>query len=96
MHRDLKPENLMIGKDGENIIIKLVDFGLSVFIDVYPRMFPRCGTPGYIAPEVMNVKTSKSGKYDEKCDIFSLGIIYHIICTGDSVFEVNSYQELLK
>ncbi len=52
MHRDLKPENIMF-KDKDNLdSLKIVDFGLatSTLVDEYP--FPKCGTPGYVAPEI--------------------------------------------
>ena len=41
-------------------------------------MFLRCGTYGYVGPEILNFK-NKDEKYDEKCDMFSLGIIFYIL-----------------
>lgn len=56
--------------------LKIVDFGLatSTLVDEYP--FPKCGTPGYVAPEVANLTDLKK-KYDKKCDIFSIGCIFY-------------------
>jgi calcium-dependent protein kinase len=50
-----------------------VDFGLSSRIDIEKLEFPKCGTPGYVAPEVINYKD----KYNEKCDMFSIGVIMY-------------------
>lgn len=56
MHRDLKPENVMFKQQNNIEQLKLVDFGLATTInsDVYP--FPKCGTPGYVAPEIANLR----------------------------------------
>lgn len=51
-HRDLKPENIMVNSMGSDI--KLIDFGLSDFYNkegIY--LFTRCGTPGFVAPELL-------------------------------------------
>jgi calcium-dependent protein kinase len=54
----------------------------------------RCGTPGYVAPEVINIKDMKQ-KYGSICDIFSLGLIFHVFLFGHSVFKKKTYQEVL-
>ena len=74
MHRDLKPENIMF-KDGYHSL-KIVDFGLATPINVGKYIYPKCGTPGYVAPEVANLK-DLSHKYDRVCDIFSVGCIFY-------------------
>jgi serine/threonine protein kinase len=52
MHRDIKPENIMLrGKTGLEPVI--VDFGLAVDVDAEDYIFYRCGTPGYVAPEII-------------------------------------------
>lgn len=59
--------------------VKIVDFGLSTHLTQssrLDRLFVRCGTPGYIAPEVLTAETID---YNEKCDVFSLGVILHIM-----------------
>jgi len=75
MHRDLKPDNILLDK-GEKV--KLVDFGLATFIDVPNYIFKKCGTPGYIAPEVFRYddKTPTSS-YDDRCDVFSVGCLFY-------------------
>ena len=52
MHRDIKPENLIL-KNNETIDIKVADFGLSEVYTKDEMIFSRCGTPGYVAPEIL-------------------------------------------
>ena len=68
VYRDLKPENILFGKDGH---VKLVDFGLSKYIlkNQTPVCFTNCGSPEYVAPEVI-----RNEAYDEKVDWWSLVI----------------------
>ena len=78
MHRDLKPENIMMDPeevDGSQRIY-LVDFGTGMFFNKGELKKEVAGTPYYIAPEVVN----KS--YNEKCDIWSVGVIIYILLTG--------------
>ena len=90
MHRDLKLENLILKDDDNNYDVKLADFGLATLISQNDQLFKRCGTPGYVAPEILNDK-----KYDEKVDIFSAGVILYILLTGASPFPGKSYNEIL-
>jgi len=69
IHRDLKLENILLCSKDDNFKIKLADFGLSTTIDNI-NLFRHCGTPGYVAPEVLLDKD-----YDTKADIFSTGVI---------------------
>ena len=57
-------------------------------------LFVRCGTPGYVAPEVINIKDMKT-KYEPICDMFSLGLIFHILLLGVSAFPGKTYNEVL-
>ena len=75
VHRDLKPENLLIEKDpATNMIIqtKIADFGLSKITIPNELMQESCGTPAYVAPEVLK----KQGYYKE-VDIWSTGVIFY-------------------
>ena len=81
MHRDLKPENLLL-KDKSNMCdIVIADFGLATRFDIPASeiFFKRCGTPGFVAPEILNYKDGQDGFYDEKCDIFSAGSIFFVL-----------------
>lgn len=77
LHRDLKPENILF-KDKIDDEPVIVDLGLATFEYETEFLFPRCGTPGYVAPEVINIK-SQGIKYSSVCDVFSLGIIFHLL-----------------
>jgi calcium-dependent protein kinase len=76
MHRDIKPENVMLLKKGDFSNLKIVDFGLASYCDVDKFLFPKCGTPGYVAPEIANL-TDKTTTYNKVCDIFSAGVIFY-------------------
>merc|ERR1719440_1596313 len=81
-HRDLKPENYLLARDLpiEQTHLKLIDFGMSrKFVPGQP-MSTRVVTPYYVSPEVLG------GKYDEKCDIWSLGVIFYIPFCGSPPF----------
>ena len=77
MHRDLKPENIMLRNENDLSDIVVVDFGLSSMTHLDPRtvLFKKCGTPGFVGPEVFDCKDM----YTEKCDIFSAGVIFYIL-----------------
>jgi calcium-dependent protein kinase len=81
-HRDLKPENYLLLKDCdvEKNHLKLIDFGMSRKFTPGKPMSTRVVTPYYVAPEVL------AGKYDEKCDIWSLGVIFYILFCGSPPF----------
>ena len=93
MHRDLKPENLIFRTPGSCDLV-IADFGLAEFSDAEEYLFVRCGTPGYVAPEVINIKDMKT-KYHPICDIFSLGLIFHLLLLGKSAFPGKTYNEVL-
>lgn len=78
VHRDLKPENLLLQAEGagSGSVIKVIDFGTSMKYDPSKKMKQTYGTPYYIAPEVLE------GNYDNKCDIWSCGVIMYILLSG--------------
>lgn len=95
IHRDLKPENIMF-KDPFNLnSLRIVDFGLATFSDVDHYLFPKCGTPGYVAPEIANLK-DLTYKYDKICDMFSVGCIFYKLITSKDLFPGNDYHDILK
>ena len=60
MHRDIKPENLIVSENGDTI--KIVDFGLATHIDDPAYIFVRCGTPGYVAPEILKIRDVENAR----------------------------------
>ncbi|CAK89787.1 unnamed protein product (macronuclear) [Paramecium tetraurelia] len=95
MHRDLKPENILFREKGNLNTLTIADFGLSVEIDAFPYLYPKCGTPGFVAPEVANL-IDKTQPYTAACDIFSAGVIFHILLLGEGLFVGNGHQEILR
>ena len=81
MHRDLKPENILLRKKNEIIDIVIADFGLASFLNIPSSgiFFKRCGTPGFVAPEILSYKEGQEGFYDEKCDVVSAGVIFFLL-----------------
>ena len=78
VHRDIKVENILIG---ENLKVKLIDFGFSVIVppDYYLNIF--CGTPSYMAPEIIN-----KSDYTWFVDIWALAILLFKMCSGNFPF----------
>lgn len=75
MHRDLKPENIL-SRSKDRIDLVIGDFGLAQKADAKKYLYLKCGTPGYVAPEVINLKEGDTS-YETKCDIFSAGAIFY-------------------
>lgn len=98
MHRDLKPDNMILKEKNklESCTLKLVDFGLATQCDVPEYLFKRCGTPGFVAPEVINAPSNENIHYDPKCDVFSAGVIFYILLTERSPFDGKSFKEILQ
>lgn len=91
VHRDLKPENLLYSTSGPEAVVKLADFGLAKICKEDQLMKTACGTPGYVAPEILSRK-----KYDEKVDVWSLGVITYILLCGFPPFYHNNNAVLFK
>ncbi len=68
--------------------MKLVDFGTSTAFDSSKKMNQKFGTPYYIAPEVLN------NNYDEKCDMWSCGVIMYILLSGYPPFNGLNNDEI--
>lgn len=93
MHRDLKPENIML-RSNHSISPVIVDYGLATNADVEKYLFYRCGTPGYVAPQI--IELSQSGHIEPQCDVFSAGVIFHIFLTRKPLFEGTKYEEVYR
>ena len=92
VHRDLKPENILLSDDTDDADIKLADFGLSKLYNAETEMmFTQCGTPEFVAPEVM----AGSG-YTSACDIWSLGVLMYIMLCGYLPFNGSNITELFE
>lgn len=89
VHRDLKPENILLTSENDDMEFKIIDFGLAACCST-SMLHDRCGSPGYVAPEVLDKQP-----YDSKVDIFSAGVVLYIMLTGRPPFEGDTAREVL-
>ena len=92
IHRDLKPENIMITNREKNgcLQVKLIDFGTAKIFEKGHQENKYVGSSYYMAPEIIK------RKYDEKCDLWSIGVIMYILLTGRPPFDGNDDDEILE
>nr|AFK11404.1 calcium/calmodulin-dependent protein kinase I [Callorhinchus milii] len=95
VHRDLKPENLLYCGQEEDSPIMISDFGLSKLEDKGSVMSTACGTPGYVAPEVLAQKP-----YGKAVDCWSIGVISYILLCGYPPFyddnDAKLFEQIVK
>ncbi|KAK6136432.1 hypothetical protein DH2020_029853 [Rehmannia glutinosa] len=91
-HRDLKPENLLLDDEG---YLKVTDFGLSAFSDHLRQdglLHTTCGTPAYVAPEIIG----KKGYDGAKADIWSCGVILYVLLAGYLPFQDDNIMSMYR
>jgi len=91
VHRDLKPENLLYANESHDSDIKIADFGLSRILPDDALLKTACGTPGYVAPEVLRGKG-----YGKEVDLWSVGVIMYILLCGFPPFYDDNVQVLFE
>ena len=82
IHRDIKPHNIIVSSCGTEP--KIIDFGLAIITtrEMEPYNYCKCGTMGYTAPEVLLTDSMFYKSYGYKCDLFSLGVVAHMLLMG--------------
>ena len=88
IHRDLKPQNILVS---DNNLLKICDFGFARYFENDIMLGTICGSPLYMAPEIMNKK-----KYNSKVDLWSLGIIIYEMLYGYVPFTGSNVIDLMK
>ena len=99
VHRDLKPENILFTEDRT---LKVADFGLSYYKDIDDNyneingetdilMKSQCGTPYYVAPEIIE---TNNAKYSKAVDLWSLGVVLFVMLSGNQPFFDQSQTEI--
>lgn len=91
VHRDLKPENLLLCSETDDSDLKIADFGFAKRVkDLLPKE-TACGTPGYVAPEIL-----RGDKYGAEVDIWSMGVICYVLLAGYPPFYDEDQKRLFK
>uniref|UniRef100_A0AAZ3P6P5 phosphorylase kinase n=1 Tax=Oncorhynchus tshawytscha TaxID=74940 RepID=A0AAZ3P6P5_ONCTS len=84
VHRDLKPENILLDDQGH---IKLSDFGFSVQLQPGKNLRELCGTPGYLAPEILKCSMDETHQgYGKEVDLWACGVILFTLLAGSPPF----------
>eukprot|EP00756_Hemistasia_phaeocysticola_P002969 Hpha_TRINITY_DN11988_c0_g1::TRINITY_DN11988_c0_g1_i1::g.20707::m.20707 len=92
VHRDIKPENILLLRKPSSPTdickeLKIADFGFSAQVGESETLTTCCGTPRYIAPEVLNVGLFQKGTgYGKTCDMWAVGVIAYILLFGKAPF----------
>ena len=86
IHRDIKPENVLLA---DGLVAKLTDFGWSNYMQEDEKRTTVCGTPIYLAPEII-----KEQGHDEKVDIWCIGVLFFELITGNVPFQGNDIDTL--
>ena len=91
VHRDIKPENILIvGRENNGLLnVKIIDFGTAKIFSEFSKIKTFVGSAYYIAPEVIK------GKYDEACDLWSIGVIMYIMLVGKPPFNGEENEDII-
>jgi calcium-dependent protein kinase len=90
VHRDLKPENILLeSTDVQKLNLKITDFGFACFFDPSKGLKDVLGSPLYMAPEIVREKT-----YDNKVDVWSIGVITYILICGKPPWKGKTKPEI--
>ena len=90
-HRDLKPENLLLLSEDDDSTVKIADFGFAKKVYSPQSLTTQCGTPGYVAPEIL-----EGIPYDNRADMWSVGVILYILLGGYPPFIENNQRDLFR
>ena len=95
VHRDIKLENILMSDRSPNATVKLIDFGLSRLPQDGSEMRTICGSPLYVAPEILDMNLSDTA-YTPAVDMWSVGVILFILLSGYSPFDHDDEEQLFK
>lgn len=94
VHRDLKLENMIMLDDRDDSPVKIADFGLSKFFSADNVLSTMCGSPQYVAPEVLGVGDGVK-EYSPAVDMWSVGVILFILLSGYSPFGERAWAVMI-
>ena len=90
-HRDLKPENLLLLSKDDDSAVKIADFGFAKKVYEECSLTTQCGTPAYAAPEILG-----GTPYDQRADMWSVGVILYILLGGYPPFAETKLKDLFQ
>mmetsp|Transcript_19139 Transcript_19139/g.27673 ORF Transcript_19139/g.27673 Transcript_19139/m.27673 type:complete len:733 (+) Transcript_19139:108-2306(+) len=90
-HRDLKPQNLLLQTKDDDAHIKVADFGFARRVHTPQSLVTRCGTPTYVAPEIL-----KNHPHDTAADMWSVGVILYVLLVGYPPFMEDNQRVLFR
>ena len=83
-HRDIKPQNVFLHEEGDDTSVRVANFGFSKRVTHENSLKTLCGTANYVAPEILD---NQCPGYDQRCDIWSLGVFTYVLLGGYPPFE---------
>mmetsp|Transcript_9902 Transcript_9902/g.11288 ORF Transcript_9902/g.11288 Transcript_9902/m.11288 type:complete len:878 (-) Transcript_9902:60-2693(-) len=94
-HRDIKPANIFMTNESKyGTSVKLGDFGMSTLVGLDGLVRGRCGSPGYVAPEILMAKAGQG--YGNQVDIFSAGVTLYVMLCGYEPLYGENEKELIE
>ena len=94
IHHEITPENILfVDKKGPKSLLKLIHFGSSLHFDPHKKVQSCAGSAHYLAPEIFN---SEGKEYPiHKCDLWSCGVLMHLLLLGHPPFEGKNNHEII-
>lgn len=90
-HCNIKPQNYLLRSKNDDVDVRLADFGFAQHVHAPNSLTSQCGTPFFVAPEVINRKP-----YDQKVDMWSIGVTTYLLLCGDTPFNGKNRQQLFR
>jgi serine/threonine protein kinase len=87
----IKPQNIFLESKDSHSAIKVGDFGFSKKVHTPKSLTSRCGTPSYVAPEIL-----KNQPYDQSCDMWSVGVVLYVMLCGYTPFTEESQEKMFE
>ncbi len=95
VHRDLKLENILLSDGSSSAVVKIADFGLARFFADDSQLRTICGSPLYVAPEILDIGANME-TYTPAVDMWSIGVMLYILLSGNSPFENEDEHSLFQ